>query len=575
VNAVGTLTFEKSSRWVLQCDPHVAMRAKRIFGKLSSRAVGSLELTHSQETCRDLEWFMERYPLEMTPADRSVLTANARAHKDLIHRLESFLDPGYVPRTFTLALPPRSYQVREAEIYLEQGYLLNGDDVGLGKTAMAITSFTDPRTLPAIVVTLAHLPGQWEEQIHKFAPDLAVHVIKTGTVYPLPQGKGLFGGRGPDVVVINYHKLARWAQVLAAYGRSVVFDEIQELRRNGSRKYDAAWHLASSVPFRLGLSATPIYNYGGEVFNVLNLLAPGKLGTRDEFAFEWCGGRWLEGKCRLVDAKAFGAWAREQFLIVRHTREEVGRELPPVIKIPQVVDTDRRALDSIENTAAELARIILEQTPLARGAVFEASMELSALLRRATGVAKAPYVADFVRMLIESGERVVLAGWHRQVYDIWNAKLREFDPVLYTGTESPTQKRAAAQAFIAGQSPLLILSLRSGAGLDGLQEASSCLVFGELDWSPGVHEQVIGRLARDGQKKSVVAYFLHALEGADPAIVEVLGIKRHQVEGIRNPTQDFLEKLEVDGEHVKRLAARYLTQIGRSVPDQSLLEASA
>ena len=43
--------------------------------------------------------------------------------------------------------------------------------------------------------------------------------------------------------------------------------------------------------------------------------------------------------------------------------------------------------------------------------------------------------------------------------------------------------------FIDGDARVLMMSLRSGAGLDGLQEVSHTAVFGELDWSPGVHRQ--------------------------------------------------------------------------------------
>ena len=105
---------------------------------------------------------------------------------------------------------------QEAEIYLTHGFLLIADDVGLGKTASAICSFTDPRTLPAVVVTLTHLPWQWEDEIRKFAPRLRTHVIKKGTPYELPK----FLDRGPDVVIINYQKLSGWADVLRSIVRA-------------------------------------------------------------------------------------------------------------------------------------------------------------------------------------------------------------------------------------------------------------------------------------------------------------------------------------------------------------------
>ena len=52
-------------------------------------------------------------------------------------------------------------------------------------------------------------------------------------------------------------------------------------------------------------------------------------------------------------------------------------------------------------------------------------------------------------------------------------------------------------------------------------------------------------------------------------IIDALGIKRQQVEGIRNPTLDPLEQLETDGGHARRLAERYLHQIGRKVTESA------
>ncbi len=142
-----------------------------------------------------------------------------------------------------------------------------------------------------------------------------------------------------------------------------------------------------------------------------------------------------------------------------------------------------------------------------RGQKMQASEELSGLVRQATGIAKAPYVAAFVRMLVESGKKVVLWGWHRAVYDLWMDALKDLKPVLYTGSESSTQKEAARTAFVEGDARILVMSLRSGAGLDGLQGVCDTGVFGELDWSPGVHDQCGGRIHRDGQPNPVFLYF--------------------------------------------------------------------
>jgi hypothetical protein len=309
------------------------------------------------------------------------------------------------------------------------------------------------------------------------------------------------------------------------------------------------------------LTATPIYNYADEMYHVLDVLAPGRLGTKAEFGSEWCVGG-FDRKAKLVSASAFGRYLREEGLMLRRTRRDVGRELPPVSRIPHHVDADPQKLERVATTAIELAHLILSVNPEAQQARFEASGELSYLLRQATGIAKAPFVAAFVRILVEGGERVVLYGWHHEVYAIWREALADLTPAFFTGRETVTQKEEAKRRFVERETDILIMSLRAGAGVDGLQGTCRTVVNGELDWSPGVHEQSIGRVHRDGQKEPVMAYFLVTDTGSDPVLVDVLGLKRQIAEGVRDPDGVLIEQLTIDPEHVRRLAAAYLEQRG-------------
>jgi SNF2 family DNA or RNA helicase len=187
-------------------------------------------------------------------------------------------------------------------------------------------------------------------------------------------------------------------------------------------------------------------------------------------------------------------------------------------------------------------------------------------LRQATGLAKAAYVASFVRMLVESGEKVVLFGWHRAVYDVWMKELADLQPVLFTGSESAKQKEAAKQAFITGESQVLIISLRSGAGLDGLQYVSSTVVFGELDWAWGVHEQGETRVFRDGQGKPVFVYYLVSEEGSDPVVSDIIGVKRAQLDPVLDPNAALIEKLQSDSSAgIRKLAETYLAKRDRAL----------
>ncbi|MDQ3722695.1 MAG: SWF/SNF helicase family protein, partial [Actinomycetota bacterium] len=207
----------------------------------------------------------------------------------------------------------------------------------------------------------------------------------------------------------------------------------------------------------------------------------------------------------------------------------------------------------LADEAVDLAELILAREGT-KSELWRASGDFDWKLRHATGVAKAGYVAEFVRLLLENDEPVVLFGWHRDVYAIWAERLADFNPAFYTGTESPNQKLASRDAFLNGDSRLLVMSLRAGSGLDGLQDVAHVAVFGELDWSPGMHDQCIGRLHRDGQAESVVAYFLVSDHGADPVMAEVLSLKRMQSEPLRDPDAPLFEQTIDAGDRVRRLA---------------------
>jgi SNF2 family DNA or RNA helicase len=418
---------------------------------------------------------------------------------------------------------------------------------------------SEARARPAVVVTLTHLPGQWTQEIKRFAPKLLVWSPKKGT----PTEKDLEFLRSfarPDVIVTSYSKLAGWATPLVDVfqPKLVVFDEIQELRTGtASSRGSGAAHLASACAFRMGLSATPIFNYGGEIRRVLDFLDPGALGTSEEFSTEWCGGHGVE---KIKDPKALGTYLRDIGLMLRRTGADVADEVPELaqpIRIPHLIDADTAEIEKAKGSAAEFARIVLSSTasPLEK---MQASGEIDWRMRQATGIAKAPYVAAFVRMLLASEERVLLFGWHKAVYSLWRDALKEFEPVFFTGDENAAEKESAKRAFVKGSSRVLVMSLRSGAGLDGLQGVCRCAVFGELDWSPGVHDQCLGRIWRPGQADTVRGFYLHANHGSDPVVVEVLGLKKAQAHGIRDPLAATTQEVGDTSERIRRLAEECL-----------------
>lgn len=541
--------------WEIRARPDIMRRLRKILPGVQPTRGGAIVVSDTPQTAVELEWIRQRWPLRLkTPTAAVRLRDLAAAQRNLDQTVGEILAGKTVlPNLPEPARPGRPYQVQASDVLLATGRLLCCDEVGTGKSMTGLLTLRVQGALPCVIVCQAPQPihKQWIRELAKTWPWLTGHIVNQRAPYDPTKLSTRRGGTevAPDVWVISYSKLDAWAEEFAQWPGgigTVIFDEVQELRTGpkgeGGRprlKYVAAARIADAARYTIGLSASPIYNYGTEIFNVAEVIAPGALGTEEEFLREWCTTDPGSGKRIVADPDALGEFLRAEGVMVSRTRKDIGREIPEPVIVEQPCEADPDKIQEYAGNAAELARILLSaETRFAdRG---QSARLLDLRMRQATGIAKAPYVAEFTRLILESGEpRVMLFGYHHAVYDIWRDQLAEYKPVFYTGEESPKQKQATIDAFTEGDSRVLVMSVRAGAGLDGLQDFCKVAVFGELDWSPEVHRQCYGRLWRelsaDGQYQTVIAYFLVADDGSDPVVAQILDIKKMQAEPILRP----------------------------------------
>lgn len=534
---------------VSRLEPHVAIRFKQLFPRVPKQSAGPFELPRDLMVAADLEWFLARYPLHMTVEDQAALLAGKALFDVQQAELERILLPDYVPPAI-LGLREgeviRHYQQQAIQLLRRRRGLLLGDEGGLGKTYTAAGFLcAEPGALPGAVVCDPHMQKQWSDKLQAFT-NLKVHIIKQAKPYDLPPA---------DVYIFRISQILGWTDIFATdFFRAMVIDEPQSLRTGtGTAKGGAAKVLYEHTLYHLGLTATPIYNYGVEMWNVMQFIDDTVLGSYADFCREW-----VDNNGHITDPKALGTYLREQHVMLRRLKSDVGLELPKVSRIVEYVDYDAKAVESIEEMARRLAIRATTGAFIERG---QAAHELEMMVRQATGVSKAKAVAQFVRLMVAAGEPVLLMGWHRAVYEIWLKELADLRPAMYTGSETAGKKNAEKDRFMSGDTDVIIMSLRSGAGVDDLQHRCSVVVFGELDWSPGIHQQVIWRLDREGQEDPVTAFFLVSEEGSDPPIMDVLGIKASEARQIVDPHLG-VERVDDDMSNVMRLVERYLAKVG-------------
>lgn len=559
----------KKPVFILDAEPHIMSRIRKIFetarpyneqGEFTHRPVFfPITLT----TCRDLKWILERYKMEVPEEVLELIEEKAKAHDQILEFVKKAdEDNSFEVREgdFKLALSLRDHQIRFRNMFLKVKRMLLADKMGAGKTASALSTLIEKDKRPALIVVPSHLSTQWEKEVKRFLPEATTHVIRGFKTYPL---------KPVDVLITSYNRLSPWADVLLEKDKkfkTLIFDEAHELRHLHTKKRETAYKLSLKTPHVLGLSGTPIFNMGIEIWSVLDCIRPNCLGDIEDFKNEWC----LFDK--VLEPSTLNSFLKKQGLLLRRTDEELGLNVKEPSKNVITLDADLEKLKEVKDTAKLLALSVLSNDLKKES---ESLKEFDWRLRNLTGVIKAKSVAEFTRMVLEEEEKVLLVGWHREVYSIWEKELKNFKVVKYTGSENQKEKEEAIKQFVEGDARVFILSLRSGAGIDGLQKASSTVIFGELDWSPHVLDQVTFRLAREGQKKHVQAFYLTLADGSDPFMMQTLGKKRSQHEGVIEGSNGDAELLAdtVDmRERIREMAKAYLKTIGEEVPEEGIKE---
>ena len=517
----GTLSYNaKRKCWVIRGDPAVTELAKRLFPGSDARR-GEARFTAHRRIVGDVNWLMLRYPLEIAPRDKARWEDSLQKAREYYRARERArtapLHTQPAPAVFSGQLRP--FQQAGLSWLLLTPRALLADEMGLGKTVQALACAAQEGIFPLLIVPPPHLCRNWMAETARFlrvqGRPPRIHLLRGLTPYPLPEA---------DVYILHYLLLRGWKQALPKMGfHTVIFDEVQELRRAGTEKYSAASLLSESCERVMGLSGTPIYNYGGEIWNVINILDYHFLGDWETFSREWCAGY---GNRIVLKPELLGEHLRREGLMLRRTKQEVLPELPEKRRLVQEIDADDALYAHLMAPVWEKLHRWKKDREMTSSARALLEDQISQEARQATGLAKAPYVCQFVRALVGAGEKVLLFAHHHAVMDLYKKELKAEKPVFITGRETGAKKEEAVDRFMTGKTDLCCVSLRAASGLN-LQRAT-CVVFGELDWSPAVHSQAEDRAHRIGQKDSLLCYYLVSPRGSDQEMQEALGLKVSQ-----------------------------------------------
>lgn len=439
--------------------------------------------------------------------------------------------------------------VGSAYAQLANDRCLIGDQMGIGKTLIALSRIAVrayPRTL---VVATASTLYNWEAECRTWLPRVPVHVAaKQSSPYP--------NARWSGIVLTTWGLLeAQEARVRAFSPVLVVADEAHKAANPETLRSQALARIAEAVPHLLLLTGTPFCNEPIEMFTLLQMLDPSAWTSPEELE---------ELQEEQFDAGALTRFKRKvcQYM-VRRLKSQIRDPLPPKryevipVKLPAAVEAEyriaeRRYRDWLYHAVARRVRAEIEAAgrdadptdPVFREAVFRrVNSALNAMyltrmnaLRRLVGIGKVPAAVQWIAEMRQLGESIVVFIEHQEVRTalVTGLHARGIEVAVLEGKTTKARRQQLKEEFRVGAIGVLILTQAGKEGIT-LTRARHVLRV-ERWWNPASEDQGDDRVHRHGQQRDVRITELQAAGTIDERMDEINAEKRVLVERLVGDT---------------------------------------
>lgn len=455
-----------------------------------------------------------------------------------------------------------------------QGNFINADTMGLGKSWEFIAFVEYIKAGTSLIVCPASLRPNWERMIFNLTGEKAY--VLSGTEPSMLDTIILLKKR-PRYVIINYTLLGKeftiektrsddqgqswevkeqtnlWLKIINAVNFDVIgLDESHYIKNTNSSRSKAARKLVST--HKICLTGTPIVNRPGELWAPLNWIAPNLFPSEQNFLDTYT----IDGKiARNVEHLRDSL----RTLMIRRTRADVLEQLPPINRIQHLHEMTNKGAKVYEKAKRWIYEIMKEWNPNAAGAEKQITSLLAQInrLKQIVAIDKMDTVAELANNIHDSyasqddkskGEgKVIIFSQFKPVVKGIAKRLAEDGVVILTGDITNTEERMKiADRFQTDPNIRYLVGTWQVMGEGLTLTAASHVIFADLFWAPGHHQQCESRAyGRMNDLHPIDAYYVVGEKTIDEWIQELLAAKlniiEQLVEGRDDPQESIVKKL--------------------------------
>lgn len=404
------------------------------------------------------------------------------------------------------------------------GRVILADEVGLGKTIEAgillKEYFVTGMIKNALILTPPSLRTQWQEELKsKFDLDFVVKEDK--------RFEG-FDKHDMQIVSLASASQPKTAELLKNIEWDIVIvDEAHRLKNSKTHAHIFVKELNKKFIFLL--SATPIQNSISELYNMIEIVKTGFLGTWRDFSAKYT----VDKKARKINENSrYELQDILQQVVIRTTRNEVRKNLEFTERIPKtyVMKPSNeesllyeeatefvRELWSIEKGKKNqmlplmmLQRQISSSTASIRTALHkkisqfpESKVKINKILRLCDDILQDTKMKELLKIINENNKsKFLIFTEFRDTQDyITNTLENEHLTVQKFNGSMSTKERDSAVKQFKNDTNILVSTEAGGEG-QNFQFCSNVINY-DLPWNPMRVEQRVGRVHRIGQKEDV------------------------------------------------------------------------